>query len=119
MSWQQAPGNWAQSAGPAQEALVFDETSGQFIEVENDNPENTTTSISASTDQTTSNGKDDWVAYSNPPDDGTANSNDTGGLDESAAAIDWDAGGEDVNDLIPPPPPGRSGMKHARGKGAG
>jgi hypothetical protein len=32
---------------------------------------------------------------------------------EAAGSIDWAAGSEEVNDLLPPPKPGRSGMKHS------
>jgi Ca2+-binding RTX toxin-like protein len=99
--------------------LVFDEETGEFIEIENapnGNSNGTTTPI----DDTSTGEQGDWVVYGDPTSSGdaTAAADDSSATDEAATAIDWDAGAGEVNDLLPPPPPGRSGMKHSQGNNA-
>jgi hypothetical protein len=99
-----------------QETLVFDEVSGEFIEIENAVAENMTTTAPNS-DESADGGQNDWIVVTDPAEGGTSLL-DTSGDGTGATAIDWNAGGEEVNDLLPSPLPGRSGMKHSNGKGA-
>ena len=101
----------------ALETLVFDEVSGEFIEIENAKAETTSTTMSTPTDETVDN-QNDWVVYMDIASDGASALSDPANPDGNSGAIDWDASSEEVNDLLPPPPPGRSGMKHAKGNGA-
>jgi hypothetical protein len=100
-----------------QSTLVFDEVSGEFIEIENAVAENTTTIVPDSGVVSADDSEDDWVVMTDPAEGGTYSIDTTAG-DTGTSAIDWDAGSAEVNDLVPPPPPGRSGMKHNNGKGA-
>ncbi len=106
----------ADAAAPA--TMVFDEVSGEFIEIENANAETTVTTVPAAPGDTGTNEQNDWVVYTDQSSDSTTGSGESSGIDTSAGAIDWNAESEQVNELVPPPPPGRSGMKHGKGKGA-
>ena len=58
----------------------------------------------------------DWIVYEENADSSV--SSDMAESTESSLSITWDAEAEEVNDLLPPPPPGRSGMKHGQGASA-
>lgn len=97
--------------------LVFDETTGEFIEIENTNVDTSGAGSNPVAD-TQDAEQGDWVVYTNPDTaDGVSMADGSSSSGDSAGAIDWDAG-EEVNELLPPPPPGRSGMKHSKGNGA-
>jgi hypothetical protein len=99
--------------------LVFDEVSGEFVEIENAPAANPGTEPASPEDIGVA-GDGDWVVYdeAGPSTGDSGISSDTSTASESANAIDWDAGAGEVNDLLPPPKPGRSGMKHSGANGS-
>ena len=99
--------------------LVFDEVSGEFVEIENA-PAAGPGAVPTSQEDIGIADNGDWVVYDETDSSAgdTGISSDTGTASESVNAIDWDAGSGDVNDLLPPPKPGRSGMKHSGASGS-
>jgi hypothetical protein len=96
--------------------LVFDEESGDFIDVTGSDDSSAGEAPMPIDDTDTGEG-DDWVVYTSGDTDSTVTSDQSESTDTSLS-IAWDAEAEEVNDLLPPPPPGRSGMKHEQGASA-
>jgi Ca2+-binding RTX toxin-like protein len=101
-----------QSGAEAPATLVFDEASGEFIEIENAPTVADSTSLSEG--EVPGGVQEDWVVYTSA--DESTEESQALLIDpitaETTTSIDWSADAEEVNDLLPPPPPGRSGMKH-------
>ena len=95
--------------------LVFDENTGDFIEASTDadlNSSNVALKPTTDTD-TGSDETSDWAVYTASETDNTASDlADEELVSYTSVSIDWDAETGDINELIPPPSPGRSGMKH-------
>jgi Ca2+-binding RTX toxin-like protein len=102
-----------QAESEAQQVLVFDEESGEFIEIENANPDTSSASL-PETDDTIPGDDDDWLVISDLDSDSASSAGDSSA--SGTPSIVWNAGSEEVNDLLAPPPPGNSG--NSRGKGA-
>jgi hypothetical protein len=95
--------------------LVFDEITGDFIEESTDADVNSSNVALTPTDDTDTGSDEtsDWTVYTVSETGNTASDMDDEELvSYTSVSIDWDAETGDINDLIPPPPPGRSGMKH-------
>ena len=94
--------------------LVFDEETGDFIDAANSSDTSESDTAPMPVDDVNSGGDSDWVVYTSEDTDTGANS-DLSAPADTSLSIDWDAEAGEVNDLLPPPPPGRSGMKHGQG----
>jgi hypothetical protein len=100
--------------------LVFDEDTGDFIDINSTADSSLDNANSLPIDETDtgsdSDAASDWVVYTSSDADSNKEiaSNDMSAPTDTSLWIDWDAEAEDVNDLLPPPPPGRSGMKHGQ-----
>jgi hypothetical protein len=98
--------------------LIFDEDTGEFVGV-NRNLDNDTdgAGLMPMDEFDTDSGSEedsDWIVYSTSASDNsdTGLTNDIPVSTDTSLLIDWDAEADDLINLIPPPPPGRSGMRH-------
>ena len=102
-----------QAESEPRQTLVFDEASGQFIEIENAITENTTTPAPGA-EQSIFEEDDDWLVITDPAGDVPMLNV---GSTSAAPLIDWDASSEGLSDdLLAPPPPANPAK--SKGKGA-
>ena len=92
--------------------LVFDEESGEFIDASGSGDANVSDAAPVPGDDDTGEGSD-WVVYTAEDTDSEVSSDQSMSA-HTSTSIDCDAETEEVNDLLPPPPPGRSGMRHGQ-----
>ena len=94
--------------------LVFDEESGEFINAASSADSDTGNTAPMPVDDADTDDGSDWIVNIAEDSDATV-IGDLAASADTSASIDWDAEAGEVNDLLPPPPPGRSGMKHGQG----
>ena len=94
-------------------ALVFDDDSGDFIDVDRRTEIQASETAPMDDGETSPTEERDWVFYATS-DTGRANidyTNKSPSANDKSVLINWDAEKADREDLLPPPLPGRSGLE--------
>ena len=89
----------------------FDEESGELIDAASNADTGTGNTAPMPVDDADTDDGSDWIVNIAEDTDATV-AGDLAASTDTSTSIDWDAEASEVNDLLPPPPSGRSGMKH-------